>query len=144
MLLSVFVLTSGHLHFVHQDFHSLSTVAPKLPSFMKLKGHPMIPGWQFTEEAIMEEVIIEVILAHATRQCHRPTIFYIFLSDLTNRTNSTSSTNSSNSSNSSDCTGTIAIMEVILAHATSRNSCINKKNTHQHKMAQKMGFGLYN
>ena len=26
----------------------------------------MIQGWQFTEEAIMEEVIIEVILAHAS------------------------------------------------------------------------------
>ena len=77
------MLTSGHLQFVHQGFHFLHTVAPKLPSFMKLKGHPMIQGWQFTEEAIMEEVIIEVILAHATRQCHRSKLC-ILLSDLTN------------------------------------------------------------
>ena len=49
---------------------------------MKLKGHP-IQGWQFTEEAIMEEVIIEVILAHATRQCHRSKLC-ILLSELTN------------------------------------------------------------
>ena len=65
----------------------------------------------------MEEVIIEVILAHATRQCHRSTIC-ILLSDLTNRTNSTNSINSSNSTNISNSTGTIVIMEVILVLGT--------------------------
>ena len=63
----------------------------------------------------MEEVIIEVILAHATRQCSN---ICILLSDLTNRTNSTSSTNSTNSTNSSNSTGTIVILEVILVLGT--------------------------